>query len=251
MLAATRAVVLGSFNPLKLGTDLIAYWDARRLDLMTLGAGKAVSSWNDIVAGYAATQGTGSSQPIYSATSFGGDPGVAFDGIDDNLTATAAGLLAALPGAAAPSEIWLLMQQDALVADASTRHFVNYGSTNSNTARSVARTGFTGANRGEGLTGSGAATSAVTDATVNLSTRHVLRWEIAAAASRLTVDGDAPASVSVVPSTTVSRLRLGANAAASAANFAQGQISVALVTNPLSASKAAALQSWLLARRRV
>lgn len=249
MLPSVRAVVLGQFNPLRLGSDLLAYWDARRTDLITISTG--VSSWKDITHGYAATQGTGSAQPTYSATSFGGDPGLTFDGVDDCLTSTDAGLLAALPASASHCELWLLCQQDALVADGSQRHFLNYGNGNGNPSRAIVRIAQGGQNCAEGITGSGAASGVAINTTVNFSTRHALRWEVAASASQLTVDGTAPVSVSVTPSTTASRLRLGANSAATAANFAQGVIAVAMVTLPLSDSKTAALQSWLMSRRRV
>lgn len=237
------------YSPLiALGTDLLAWWDA---DPATWGSkggvtvATGVSSWRENVAGYAATQGTGSLQPVWSASSFNGGAGVSYDGTDDVLTCTDATLLAALPIGANPAEMWLLGQQDALVGDTSTRYAFSYGGSNGGTWRGMSRVVSTGVNRCQGDPGD-------TDGTVNFSTRHVVRFQIGATATDIAVDGNSPAHLNVVPATATSaRVRLGSRNSTSAALFWQGQIAAALITMPLSASKAATLQTYLLNRRRL
>jgi hypothetical protein len=67
-----------------LGASLLAWWDARDATTITETSG-AVSQWDDNSSNeYHLVQGTGSAQPIYSATSFfGSTPGITFDGSDD------------------------------------------------------------------------------------------------------------------------------------------------------------------------
>lgn len=249
------------YNPLAvLGTDLIAWWDADSSywganGNMTLEVDR-VTSWKDIVAGYDATQSSGSSaRPTFSATGFNGGPGVSFDGSDDVLTSTTAGLLAVLPVAANASELWVLIQQDALPADATARYAVTYGNTALNNSRAIGRFVSAGVNRGRGNVGDNTSALSRIGTIVDLSTRHVERWQIQAPAgtSVLTIDGIAEGSVAADPTlaATVSRLRLGASANTSANAFWQGQAVAVLVTKPLSSGNAAALQSWLLGRRRL
>ena len=141
-----RALMAGGYDPARaLGPDLIAWWDAGRPDLMTFATG--VSSWRDIVAGYAATQGTGTAQPAYSAASFNGAPALTFDGADDVLTCADAALLAALPTGANGSELWALIQLDALAADATHRNVVSYGQNTSQTSRRLGRSASSGRGR--------------------------------------------------------------------------------------------------------
>lgn len=228
-----------------LGPELLAYWDANRPDLMTLGAGNAVSSWLDIKAGYAATQGTGAAQPIYSATSFNGAPGLSFDGTDDCLASTAAGLLAALPVAAAGSELWALVQQDAAGAAAGARVAISYGGASGASERSMGRTTSSSNNRMRGSTNGTLSSGPV----VNIDTRHVLRYAVGAAASIPHVDGVAGSTLSIVPATLADRVRVGAAPPPSAVSFWRGQIAAVLITMPLSAAKASALSTYLLDRR--
>ncbi|MCK1367602.1 hypothetical protein [Bradyrhizobium sp. 62] len=229
-----------------LGADLIAYWDVNRPDLIT---GLNVSSWRDIVAGYPAVQATGSAQPVYSISSFNGAPGIAFDGASQQLTCTDAAFLAALPSGAGPYEIWALIQQDALPADTTERIAVAVGGASLVTGRALSRIVTSATNRARSRTGNGAASTNIDDTAVDLSTRHVLRLAVGATSSALTVDGGTPSTASVVPSTTNTRLRLGASNATAAVNFWQGQIAAILITQPLSAAKAAALQSYLTRRK--
>lgn len=239
----------GGYNPVAaLGTDLIAYWDARRSDLITIATG--VSSWKDIVAGYDATQATGANQPTYSATSFNGDAALSFDGVNHSLTSTTPALLSALPTGSTPCELWALFSQEALVGDATGRDIVSYGSSGSFLdCRMIGRVVTGGANRARGYTGDGAAVQARTGTNVDLSSRHVMRWVVGSTSSTLTIDGISEGTLSVIPSTVAARFRIGAAPGSSSISLHQGKIAVIMVTKALSTGEAAALQNYLLQRR--
>ncbi|HTM77999.1 MAG TPA: hypothetical protein VL133_10260, partial [Devosia sp.] len=71
-----------SWSPLALGASLLAWWDASQGVSLS---GSQVTAWADRKSGYSVAQGTGAARPLWSATSFGGKPGLTFDGIDDLL----------------------------------------------------------------------------------------------------------------------------------------------------------------------
>lgn len=236
-----------NYNPvIALGSDLIAYWDANRANLITQSGGP-VSSWADIVAGYPAIQGTGSSRPIYSVTGFNGAPGVSFDGIDDTLISTAAGLLAAWPTGA--SELWALAGNTALPADTSVRTAAAFGGATSSSQVAVRRAVLSGSNRGQGSAGNGAASVASTEATIDLSTRHVLRTVGTSSNVAIEVDGVMSVPAAVTPATGAVRVLMGA--LSGGANFWQGPIAAVLITKPLSTTEANGLRSYLLSRRQL
>ena len=62
---------VSGWSPAALGASLLGWWDAERTDLITL-SGSSVTSWADVVAGYAATQGVTASRPRWNAAAFGG-----------------------------------------------------------------------------------------------------------------------------------------------------------------------------------
>jgi hypothetical protein len=231
-----------------LGASLLAWWTADRADLITLN-GSAVTSWKDVVAGYDALQGVGASRPLYSATSFNAAPGLTFDGTDDELTCTSASLLAALPDGAEPGEIWSIVQQNALAADASTRHTATYGGGGVNVSRRLSRVVDTGVNRLLTQTGSGGAVTNATNPNVNFSSRHLVKGVFGATQTVARIDQAADATAAVVPATGASRLRLGANDVAVASGFLNGIMRDTLVTLPLSAAQITALNAWALPRR--
>lgn len=234
------------WSPFVLGASLLAWWDAERSDLITQSGG-LVSSWRDIVAGYDATQSVGASKPAYSGTGFNNRPGLIFDGVDDELTCVAGGLLAQLGGSAS-YELWLAVSQDALVADATTRFLLNVGDGSVNTSRSVNRLVSGGVNRARTLVGNGASSVGASQTTTDFSGRHIVRGASTATDVTTTVDGVASSTAAVVPNTTATRLRLGAGSAASAASFHNGVVSAALITGPLSAGDAAKLYAYLSPR---
>lgn len=227
-----------------LGSDLVAYFEAERADLISAG------SWRDVKAGYDATQATGTAQPAYSATAFGGGAVVTGDGVDDTLTCTDAGLLAALPSGANPGEIWVLCSQAALPADTTVRMIVDYGN-GATTGRRIRRSVASSVNRASAQVGTGATTATATDSATDLSSRHVIRAQFTATDVIITVDGGTPVTSAGVSATTASRFRLFAGSSGSPVNFWEGGLAAALVTQPLSAAKADALQSYLLTRRKL
>lgn len=252
----SRMGSLSSANPrpydpvAALGSDLIAYWDANRPDLITQSSG-AVSSWLDIVAGYDMVQATGAAKPTYSATSFNGAPGVTFDGADDCLTCTDAALLAALPTGAAAGEMWAVASQDAAAADATTRFIAAFGGGSSTTARSIQRAVVSSANRAKAQLGDGASTSlGATDPLTDFNGRHVLRHQVDATTASITANGGSPTIANIVGATSSTRVRVGSSSVNTAGNFWQGQIPLVMITKPLSVQKAAALQTYLNSRRR-
>jgi hypothetical protein len=250
MTPSTRVVVLERFSPAKLGGYLRAWWDAERADLITTSTG--VSSWKDVVAGYDMTQATGAAQPMWSPTSFGGFPGVTFDGIDDCLASTDVALLAALPFNADPCEMWTVVQQDALAADATTRDIFTYGGASTQMSRRAERVVVGGVNRSRVLQGNGTTSdTAAGPTTVDFSTRHVVRCVYGAASISHYLDGIAGATTASVGGVGQIRARMGATQVATAAQFWQGGIASVLVTLPLPEDKAAALHAYLMQRRRV
>jgi hypothetical protein len=251
--SGNRRFLAGQSSPsVFLGSDLLAWWDADSQYFgpnggMTDDGGGLISSWRDIVAGYAVT-GTTTARPTFSATSFNGGHGLTFNGTANTLALTLAGQF---PAAASPSELWALVQQDALPADTTVRNAVGYGNAASLNARDLRRVVATGVNRGRANTGDGASAQSATGTVADLSSRHVLRSQIGATITMLTVDGVETVNLSVIPSTTATRIRIGASSAGTATLFWQGQIAVVFVTKPLSAEKAAAMYSFLLPRRRL
>lgn len=234
----------GPWNPGRLGTSLLGWWDAERADKLTLNA-SSVTTWTDIVGNYAATQAVAGAKPTYSATSFNGRPGVTFDGTDDELTVASQ----PFPSGATASEIWALASQDALVANTTGRRVFSYGGGGINDARELLRVVAVGVNRGEGLVGDGITRGSSDEATIDLSGRHVMRLQIGATTSTVSIDGTAAVAAASVPATGTARVRIGAGQAAAAAGFWQGAISAVLVTRALTTPQAASLLAYLNSRR--
>lgn len=240
-----RATVIASGIESILGPDLLGYWDATRTDKLTLVSG-GVSSWKDIKNNYDLIQTSATARPIYSATSFGGDPGLSFDGTDDFLHLTPH----SFPINAVGSEIWCVCSQDALVADAAVRHVVAMGAS-STTYRSLARTTSGGLNLVRAGAGAGAGAVLSTLDGVDISGRLVMRGVFDGANVWVEANGVADPSSAVVPTTSNVRMRVGAFVNSGAGNFWLGQVAVILIVNPLTAEKATSLRAQLLSRRRL
>ena len=228
----------GTWTPLVLSSSLIAWWDASRSDLITQ-AGGVVSSWRDIVGGYAAIQATGAAQPAYSATGFNGFPVISGDGVDDELTF--APLPAGFPTGATACEEWYLVDQKSLVADTTTRTIGSYGGA---VTRSLRRLVTTGVNRAQ-TSDSG---STVSHGTADFSNRHVVRLIATGTQVNIEVDGVVGVVASQVSATSTSRLRFFAGSGTSAAAFALAGISERVITLPLSATNAALMLAYLSRR---
>lgn len=239
MLAAIASGGGVIWTPAALGASLLAWWDANRSDLITQSSNK-VSSWLDIVGGYNVVQATDANRPVYSATSFNGYPGLTGNGTSQYLRL--ATVPAGIPTGANPSELWVLVDQTALVADATTRIAFGYGNLSS-TYRTVQRAVISGANRAQATIGSGAGSSNAANSSVDFSGRHVVRLIVSATASQPDVDAIAGSSASIVPGTASNFLTLFATPAA--VNWWQGVIAAVLVTAPLSASEAVQMYAYL------
>lgn len=225
-----------------LGASCIAWWTA---DAGITLSGDTVTAWVDQVAGYPTTP---AGSPQFEATGFNGNPCIEFNGTDNCFESTDAGLLAALPDGAEPGEIWAIFQQDALVADTGERFVVGYGATTSN-GRFLARAVTSGVNRGRARVGTGSPVLAA-HLGVDLSSRHVLRGIFEADETNISVDGNLNGTpVAAVPATSITRLRIGATAATTAANFLNGKVREVIFTGPLDAGQVTALEAYALPRR--
>lgn len=247
---STKLAILERFTPIKLDGRLLAWWDAERPDLMTTSTG--ISSWKDVVAGYDMTQATGAAQPVWSPTSFGGFPGMTFDGTDDCLASIATDLLAVLPFNADPCEIWSVVQQDALAADTTTREVFSYGGASTQLSRRAERVVASAVNRVRVLQGNGTTSdTAAGTTTIDFSTRHVMRCVCGPSSISVYLDGVVGATTASTGGIGQVRARIGATQVSTAAQFWQGKIAAILVTLPLPEDKTAALHSYMMNRRRL
>lgn len=241
MVAATQGGgAAAAWTPLSLGASLKAWWDAAYNPTLITETAGAVSSWKDIVGAYDVVQATGAAQPIYSATSFNGTPGVTFDGTDDELTLV--GVPAGIPTAAVPCEMWGLVDQTQAAAVAGFLAILAYGNTGG-TSRHIRRATDGSTNRANILVNNNASNT-----NVDFSGRHVVRGIVGATTSNMNVDGIAGTDLVVVPATATTRLRIGAQCNTAAAGFWKGGVAAVLVTAPLSAGEAASMYSYLNTR---
>lgn len=233
----------GGWSPARLGSSLLGYWDAENAGSLTL-SGASVTTWTDVVGSYAATQATAGSKPTYSATSFNGRPGITFDGTDDELTLASV----PFPTGATPSEIWALVDQQALPADTGVRRFVQYGGASAASSRVLLRMVSVGVNRLAASADNAGVFAQAIQGTVDLSGRHVARGVYTGAVVRAVTDGTASTDTTAVSTTSAIRFRIGADTAGTAANFGQFVANTILVTSLLSATDAAALLAYLKTR---
>lgn len=244
-----------NFDPVDyFGTDLIEYWDAQRNDTLTTLTDSTytnvVSSWLGLKLGSNLTMSTPGLKPTYlpEGLDFGGGvkrPCLDFDGTAQYLTCTDSALLAALPATNVPSEMWMLLKQEALAADTGERYAGGWCGSSVITGRTISRIVTTGVNRARGRTGIGASATSVDGTAVDFSGIHVIRHIVGATQSSLSVDGGSLITASAVPSTTNTRFRAGAIPAAGASNYWKGKIAAIFVTKPLTTDQATALHAYL------
>lgn len=231
-----------SWTPFNLGSALLAWWDSSQGVAVT---GSNVTSWTDRKGAYAAVQAVEGSQPLWSATSFNGAPGVTFDGSDDELTLGSV----PFPTAANTSEMYAVCQQDALAADTSTRHVFSYGGTAGASRRALTRRVSSGTNRGASEIGDGASGIVTTNTSVDLSTRHLLGAIVTGTTTSQFVDSSSNTDTSTIPSTGTTRCRIGSNNSNTAGNFWSGKIRDIIITSALTTEQRTALKTFLLSRR--
>jgi len=229
------------WTPSDLGSLLLAYWDAERLDKIDL-SGSLVNSWTDSVGALSASQSTSGFKPVYSATSFNGRPGITFDGTDDLLlnTALAANLL---PTGSNPSEIWVLVNQTVLPAVTTTGTVFLYGTTGANNRRVIRRVVVSAVNRAQASTGTGGGTTQISDTVGDLSGYHVMQMVTDAVNTNIAIDGAAPISGAVVPNSLNSAIAMGC--VTGGTNPFGGSINKIIVTAPLDSAQRALLLAFL------
>jgi len=213
----------GSLTPAQIaGTALVAAWDAENVASLSLAV-SAVAAWTDSKGGAIATQDIIDSRPTWSATSFNGRPGIAFDGVDDFLNMTGVG---SLPVGTAPSEIWALVSQTSPASEISVRTAFGYGGA-STSGRLAGRTVASGVNRA-----TASATVAATKGVVDFTGIHVIRAIFTNSAVSVTLDGEPfQASGASAINTTSVRIRIGANTSATAGGFWLSLINSIFVIN--------------------
>lgn len=238
----------GGWSPARLGSSLIAWWNADRADLITT-SGSQVTSWLDIKAGYNMVQGVSAARPLYAADSFGGAPGITFDGTDDEMSCADAALVAALPIGSAPGELWALLDQTRDPSSATQEYFVTYGSA-ANTARRLGRTVIAGVNRLFCLVGDGVQSGGNSQFSVagNFTGRHLVRLKVEPTQSTAQIDETQGTPSALVPGSNALRLRFGA-VAHTAAGFGKGVMREVVVTGPLTTEQQAQLETYLNSRR--
>lgn len=212
-----------------LGAALLGWWDAARTDRMVL-AGSNVTSWADLVAGVALTQGVSGAKPLWTLDE-GGRPAVQFDGTDDYLEQATHGF------PAGQFELWLVGSNTAPVADAGSRWAFGIGTTSPAT---IGRNASTGANRARGAFGSSGWNAGYGDFTGT----HVVRLRGEAAQAWIGFDGGAPTLLGNFGPVGAGRIRMGCQNNGSPSGFWQGAIHAALVTTLLSDTQAAQTLRW-------
>lgn len=230
-----------------LGNDLLEWWTASA-SLLSL-SGSAVTGWSGVIHGFQLLQGVSASRPVFSSTSFGGAPGVTFDGNDDYLDCTDTALLALLPIGSAIGEVWAIVQQDALIGDTGTKIVAGYGGAASTSRRGIARTIFSGQSRMTTQVGDGVGVIGANVAG-DFASRHLVRSRATAAAISAHIDGAGSGDTAAVPATAASRFRAGAISNSSPGNYFKGVMrDIFLTTAVPSANQIAALEAWGLPRR--
>jgi hypothetical protein len=240
-----RRFLGGSGNPIVGMGSVVAYWDADREDLVTQSGG-SVSVWTDLKGGYILTAATA---PAFTSTGFNGRPALVFGTESGTLeTGTGAPVLSVLPSGAQPGELWALVQQTIAGSDGTTRTAVAYGGASAVTGRGLQRTPVSTVNRGRLFVGTGG-TSTVNGSIVDLSNYHVIRGVFGPTATTLYVDGTAEGTVIATPTTSTTRLRVGASNNNSASTFWRGKVAAIVATTQLSEGEAQVIHDYLMARR--
>lgn len=231
--AGAHPPAVAPWSPGDLGTKLLADWDADKPASLDL-AGSIVTAWTDQKSGYAVSQSVSGSKPAFNAAGLAGRGAIVGDAIDDRLVLVP--VPPALVGVAL--EIWMLVNQPALVADATARGLFYLGGTNAPSRIGIFRSVDGGANRVHLVVGNG--TTSV-DATVaaDFSGVCVIRAEIGLSSCRISLNGVAGSSVAVATAITNSRLAMLAQNTTGGSSFSAFSVNAARITAPLTADEAA------------
>jgi hypothetical protein len=161
----------GAWTPASLGANLLGWIDAEQSGTVTQNA-TLVSAWADSVSpgSRSFAQATGTLKPVYNATGLNSRPSIIYDGIDDETT------LASVPYPTSGAfEIWALVKQDALAADATVRNDHRLGQRLGATTLNFRRNVVSGVNRAQAAVGNGTSDVTFTNTAVDFSGVCVVR----------------------------------------------------------------------------
>ena len=212
------------WTPLDLGAKLLGWWDAEDATTLTM-AGSAVSEWRDKVHGLAAMQATSSFRPIYQSAGINGRPALLFDASDDRLETTTNPLLVG----AAPGEMWGLVNQAALGSETANRGIIFLGNTATG-IRLLARVGSGGVNRAGLFVTPVPSSPLIADPVVDFSGVKVGRLICTSTLSTIQGSRTTSTSVSAVPTTANTLVRLGRGSSATWSGSINTILATALLT---------------------
>lgn len=221
---------------------LRAWWnvDDHGTALMTDDGSGVISSWSDRIGGLAITAAT-TARPTWAAASFNSAyAGITFDGVANCFVTTT---LTSLPTAAVPGEIWMLCANTDPTSTSECT--IRYGGTAAATVRNVGA--FTSASIIR-YSLSDFQTSIIDTSTV--FTGYFVTgaaWDATTEYGFINGAPTAPASAVLATglNTSTTRLRVGANTAATAAAFWGGLIRHVFVTTALGTADRQRLEGWM------
>lgn len=150
------------------------------------------------------------------------------------------------PSGANAGSTWVICKQTAAASDTSTRTVLAWGDT-ANTSRALVRVVDSGVNRFAIQIGTGASVTTVMEGTVDFTGWHWVRLKYDGTDATAIIDGTASTPVTVAASTTVTRIRSGADALTAAGSFWNGKKNDIIGTVAVPTDEAD-LEAWLDAR---
>ena len=240
---AAAAAVLGKWTPDRLGSKLVAFWDAEDASTLEL-SGSAVTAWTDKKNGNRCAVNISGFKPVFSPNNFNGRPSLVYDGIDDYLTLTGSGIN--LPFSGQAREIWAAVSQDAPEdTDAIQRVVTRCGIASTSRFR-LARARLGNVSRGRVTCGNGASEAVQTNVQTAFAGISVVRGVITDADISAVVNKIADAPLANIPALTTTPIYLGAEN--TSIGFWQGKVNALIYTDPLTADEAAKMYQFMTER---
>ncbi|MCW5737799.1 MAG: hypothetical protein KIS73_27005 [Enhydrobacter sp.] len=225
-----------------LGATLVGLVDFEDNDQITESSG-AISAYADPVNGASYAQASGVAQPVLAANAVTGRQVARFAGAQHLEIGS---IPTGIPTAANPGEVIVICTQAAeYPADTTTKTVVAWGGTAATGNRRVLRATNAGGNGLQFGVGNGSSSILDVHPALDFFGNRLARGVVSGSAIYADLDGAISAGTACVPNTGTTRLRIGANTAASAGSFFVGDISALLFTNAvLSAVEFDALAVW-------
>lgn len=249
-LGLTQGKGVRGYDPVvALGSALLADFSADHVGTLTL-SGSAVTGWSDRYRGLTTSQGVSAYRPVYSPTRFGGSPAVVFDGVDDFLALASQ----PFPAGSGASRLYAVISQDAPATDATERHAMSWGGGTGNTSRRYGRVPIGSAqpvNRAASRVGSGPSSTRINGTTIDLSTRHAMRFRTTATSQYMKVDGAAEINGAVVPNTSSTSALIGASGSGPSGYWSGAVRRLIITDDTLTDQQDAALWSYLMSLRNI